>query len=457
MSVTLYAHQKETVDFITNHPRTFVTSTCGTGKTISILEAFNRRHLKTMAKMLVIAPKSTLHPVWAQDIGDYYPNLKCGVLDRKALKKDPEFYMTKLLSRNDIVVINIEGADLLLNHSYVFPVEGFDTLVIDEFTSIKNRTSQRSKTVGKLAKHFEYRYLLSGSPTPNGIVDIWHPALVLDDGVRLGANFFHFRGAVCQPVEKGTYQKFTEWQEIPGAADVIGDTLRDITIRHELEEVIDMPDRIYRTLTVQMPAALRKSYNAMKDNALLELENEDITGVNAAVVGNKLLQIASGSIYGEDQAGISLDSTKYELITELVAERDHSIVFYTWNHQCDEMEKQLGKQKISYEIIRGATSAVQRAQIITDYQNGKYQTLLLQPAAAAHGITLTRSTASIWCSPTYNLEHFIQANYRDYRIGQKKRSEVIMIQYEDTIEEKVYDSLQHKRKALDNLLQILKS
>jgi len=449
----LYKHQKETSKFQLIHPRCFITSTPGTGKTVSVLDAFNKRK---DGKMIVIAPKSTIDAVWGEDCRTFYPKLDIGIFERKKIKQK-ENYIDRLLRTNDIAVFNVEAIPLILEHSTLLK-EQYTTIAIDEFTSVKNRTAARSKAAAKLVKYFKYRILLSGTPTPNGILDIWHPSLLVDDGVRLGGSFFYFRNSVCQPVQRGNFQTFVEWQEIPGAADIVADTLRDITIRHELEQVIDMPKRIHRVMKLDMPPKLRKAYDAFKATAILELSSgDDIVAVNKAVLGNKLLQCASGSIYDENQIGVQLDSTKYKLITQLVKEREHSLIFYMWNHQCQELEAELHKENITYNIINGATSAVQRAAIIKAYQAGRYQTLLLQPQAAAHGITLTLSTTSIWCSPTWNLEHFIQANYRDYRIGQKKRSEVICIAYRDTIEERVYQRLQEKRQALDDLLEILKS
>jgi SNF2 family DNA or RNA helicase len=475
--MNLYQHQIETVDFLKQHPRAFITSTPGTGKTVSVLETW---HQRAEGKLLVIAPKSTLEAVWGNDIANFYPKTKVGVFNRKSARDND--YIYNLLLDNDIVVINIEAVDLVLSHLDIIDAQ-FTTLVVDEFTSIKNRNAQRSKKTAKLAQRFSCRYLLSGTPTPNGILDIWHPASVLDDGQRLGSNFYAFRNTVCQPVQKGYNQIFTEWEEIPGASDVVADSLRDITIRHVLEDVVDMPERIYRTLEISMPEKLRKAYDEMVSTSILQLKSKltpsqmmdkamkaalegnyglnldenNIVAVNKAVLGNKLLQITSGSIYDTDRTGNLLDNHKYELIVDLVKERQHSLVFFIWQHQSNELAKELSKRGISFDIIDGSVSDKERARIIREYQQGKYQTLLIQPAAAAHGITLTKSEASIWCSPTWNLENFVQANYRDYRIGQKKRTEVIMIQYKDTIEQRVYEALQNKHDSLTNLLEILQT
>jgi len=475
-TLKLYQHQTETVDFLKANPRAFITSTPGTGKTVSVLETWHQHHT---GKMLVISPKSTLEAVWGNDLANFYPETKCGIFNRKPARYTN--YILDLLTNHDIVIINIEAVDLVLNHLDIIDAQ-YSTLVIDEFTSIKNRAAQRSKKVAKLVDHFNYRYFLSGTPTPNGILDIWHPAFLLDGGQRLGGNFYAFRNTVCQPVQKGYHQVFTEWQEIEGAADIVADTLRDITIRHVLEEVTDMPERIYRHMEITMPDKLRKAYEEMQSTAILQLKGKlttaqqieaavratlkgtygdipthDVVALNKAVLGNKLLQIASGSVYDGDRIGIQLDPHKYELIVDLIKEREHSLVFFIWQHQYNELAKLLTKEKITFEAIHGAVSQKDRGRIVKEFQQGKYQTLLMQPAAAAHGITLTKSTASIWCSPTWNLEHFIQANHRDYRIGQTQRTEVIMVQYKDTIEQRVYESLQTKKNLLDNLLEVLQT
>ena len=448
----LFNHQQETADFILPKSSTFCTSTPGTGKTRSMLEV----HDKTPNKTLVVAPKTILEAVWVEDARTFYPDHNCEAFNRK-FQKDPH-YIKGLFDTNDIVVINHDAVtDFFKWVKGTHLLDNYDRLIIDEFTAFKNRTAIRSKNMNKLSDHFEYKTLLSGSPMPNGLLDIWHPAFILDGGQRLGHNFFHFRNAVCQPVQKGRFQTFVEWEVIDGAVEEVGHLLRDITIRHELEQVVDMPERIYRTMTLTMPATLRKQYEKMKATALLELQEENISAVNAAVLGGKLLQIASGSLYGNDGTIRKLHDDKYQIATQLVKERDHSLIFYQWKHQHHALSELLTKEKISFESINGDTAQDKRSQIVQGFQDGKYQTLLIQPAAAAHGLTLTRSTTSIWVSPTFNLEHFVQANYRDYRIGQKKRSEVIMLKYADTLEGKVYNNLQGKIQSQTKLLEILKS
>jgi len=449
----LFTHQQETVDFIKKKKRVFITSEPGTGKTRSCLETCSHHG----TKVLVFCPKTIMDASWGNDIRTFYPHKSYGIFNRKLQSGNPH-HIDALFRNHAIVIMNHDAVKFLIGELEKNPnlIKGFNRIVIDEFTAFKNKNSQRSKAMAKLVKHFDRRIMLSGTPTPNGILDIWHPAFLLDDGQRLGDNYYQFRYTVCQPVPKGK-SLFMEWQPIPGASEGTAIRLRDVTIRHELQECIDMPERIYRHIQLDMPRNLRKHYEDMRKHALMLFEEGTVTAVNAGVLSNKLLQIAGGSIYNNDYGQYYLDDSKYDLIAELIKEREHSLVFYIWQHQCDRMSDIFDAEGIKYATINGKTNQQDRGRIVKDYQAGKYDTLLVQPAAAAHGLTLTKSTASIWCSGTFNLEHFIQANYRDYRIGQKKRTEVIMVSYKDTVEQKLYDRLREKRINQDTLLEILKS
>ena len=451
--MTLYKHQKDTAEFIRKHPLTFVTSDPGTGKTVSCLDVCSTSKMKT----LVICPKTIMEAAWGNDIDEFYPKIKYGILDRDLQRKNP-LHIVALFKNYDLVIINHDAVKLverwIKDNIFKPHYQLFNRLIIDEFTAFKNKDSQRSKAMAKLSAQFSFKILLSGTPIPKNILDIWHPCYILDGGQRLGHNYFGFRNAICQPILKAG-GRFVEWEPVPGAIEGVAVTLRNITIRHKLEEVVDMPERVYNHMEITMPAKLRIQYEHMAKHSLLQLQNETITAVNAAVLGGKLLQIASGSVYDNDGERQTLDTSKYELITQLVKEREHSIVFYIWQHQCDAMEPLFSKAGIKYAVINGKTPQKYRGKIIENYQAGMYDTLLVQPAAAAHGVTLTASTTTIWCSGTFNLEHFVQANYRDYRIGQKKRTEVIMVSYKDTVEKALYANLAKKRINQNTLLEIL--
>lgn len=208
-----------------------------------------------------------------------------------------------------------------------------------------------------------------------------------------------------------------------------------------------------------MSAKQAKVYQQMEKNTIALVNgNEIISAVNAAVVAGKLLQIASGAVYGEDgDSFVHIDTDRYELAAELVAERDHpSVVFFNWKHQKEGLTTEFQRRGITYTVIDGTTTDKNREENVRLFQNGFYKVLLAHPASAAHGLTLTRATTTIWVSPTYNLEHFLQGNRRIYRAGQKQKTETIVLLADGTIENHVFDILSEKNAKQVNLLNLLK-
>jgi SNF2 family DNA or RNA helicase len=198
-----------------------------------------------------------------------------------------------------------------------------------------------------------------------------------------------------------------------------------------------------------------KAYQQMEKDAVAELQNGLVTAVNAASVMTKLLQIASGAVYDGSGQYHLVDSGRYEMIGDLVEERKHSLVFFHWAHQRDELIKEMNARKITYAVIDGKTSDKDRMDAVRLFQSGFYRVLLAHPQSAAHGLTLTRATTTIWASPTYNLEHFLQGNRRIYRTGQTQKTETIVILAEDTIEGKVLEKLTTKKARQFKTLDLL--
>jgi len=229
--------------------------------------------------------------------------------------------------------------------------------------------------------------------------------------------------------------------------------LADITIRHELK---DLPTNVRHTLPFQMSQKQRRAYDDLERSSILSLSAKKITAINAAAVATKLLQVASGAVYTGDGEDYTLvDDARYELILDLVAERPHALVFFLWKHQRDMLVKEAEKRGLNFAIIDGATSDRERTEVVTGYQAGIYDVLFLHPQSAAHGLTFTRGTSTIWASPTYNLEWFVQGSGRQHRIGQTKKTEVLTIVAGNTLEEKVYNEiLMGKDARMSNLLDL---
>lgn len=444
-----YEHQNETLRKLKKTPILFDMSDPGTGKTRVQIDAFSERRRKGGGKALILATKSLLDAAWKHDFHTFAPDMVVSLAfasnRQEALRRKDA----------DVVVTNHDAAKDLAKLPDAF-WNDFDTLIIDESTAFKHHTSQRSKAVAKLAKHFKYRVCMSGTPTSNGILDIWHQVYILDEGKKLGKSFFGFRAAACEPIQVGPSSKMVKWVDRDGVDLVIAEILKDIAIRHQFEDCVDIPENHKYAVPFSLPKKLQSFYNDMQDYHFVQLKKTGITAVNGAVVYGKLLQIASGAVYNDDASYSVLDNSRYELVMDLVEERPHSIVFFSWEHQREELVREAEKRGVSYAVFDGSTHERRRAIIVEEYQEGKYQVLFAHPQSAGHGLTLTRGSATIWSSPTYNLEHFLQGLKRIHRIGQTQKTETIVVVAEGTIDEKVWDVLQAKNAKQSDFMKLLK-
>ena len=343
-------------------------------------------------------------------------------------------------------IINVDGVKDLLKYGKPF-WKKFGRVVIDESTAFKHHTSARSKAAAKIVKNFEWRRLMSGTPTSNGICDLWHQVLLLDDGKRLGKSFFAFRSACCIPEQVGPSTAHMKWVDREGIELQIGMLISDIVIRHKFEDCVDIPAMNVYSMPTYLSPKHRKLYDKLEEDSIVILEDTAITAVNKAVLLGKLLQCVSGAIYNNDGGYTLVDTDRYELVMDLVEERRHSLVFYTWDHQLQELLALAKKRGVSHVVWNP-----DRPVIETEFQAGQYQVLFAHPQSAGHGLTLTRATANIWPSPTYNLEHFRQGLKRVHRIGQRQKTETIVIVAEDSRDENAWDALQYKGKNMDALL-----
>ena len=459
----LFKHQSASVKFLSATPIALDASDPGTGKTRTQIETFVARRARGGGCALVIAPKSLLQTAWQDDFAKFAPHIKCVVCP--AEKREARF-----AEDADVYVTNTDATKWLAKQPASF-YKRFDTLIVDELSAFKHHTSQRSKALNKIKRHFKYRYGLTGTPNANSITDLWHQIFVLDDGMRLGKSFYQFRASVCEPKQVGPQPNMLEWTDKPGAEQVVGNLLSDIVLRHKFEECIDIPPNHTYSVPYHMSAKQLRAYKEMEKNAIALLDSGRlVTAVNAAGVMTKLLQIASGASYSEEGSGntvlqaramdaigyAAIDTGRYELVAELVSQRQHSVVFFNWSHQRDLLIKEFEARGITYAVIDGSVSDKARKEAVDLYQSGFYRVLLAHPQSAAHGLTLTRGTTTIWASPTSNLEHFLQGNRRTYRAGQTQKTETIVVLAPGTVEDKVYARLMEKDARQTSMLELLK-
>jgi len=445
-----YNHQRKAEQVSKTTDIIFDMSDAGTGKTFAHLRVWHKRRQEGGGKLLVFCPKSIQFAAWANDVMKFYPEeytvSVCG-----AKQKEKGF-----VPEAQIVVINHDGVKWLSKcKSLKTLLADFDTVIVDEAEAFKNHTSQRSKAMAKVMPMFKYRTVMTATPFNKSVCELWHQVYLLDQGALLGKSFFQFRSAVSIPEQVGPRPEMRIWVDKPGIDREIAHLMSSFTIRNKFEECLDIPPNVTRRIPFHLNPSHMVDYETMRDDALIEATEGDVTAVNAAVMAQKLLQIASGAVYTEDGERVLIDSDRYHLITELVKERDHSVVFFQWRHQKELLMELFDKERISYEVIDGTVPDGRRKDIVEGYQEGRFQTLLLHPKSAGHGLTLTKGKTTIWASPIYQPSLFKQANHRIYRAGQTERTETLMIEAVGTLEERVNVILAERLDKMLNLLELL--
>jgi len=447
MKLELYTHQKLTSEFLQRTPRGFITSDPGTGKTSSCLDAVLAAiEEDPETRVLVLAPLSILEPAWGGDIRKFTD------LSYRIAHGTPKKREEAMRSASRIVITNHDAVNWIAKDPTLY--SGFTHLIIDEFTAYKNRATQRSKALQKIAYKIPHLWMLSGTPTSNSVTDIWFPGLLVDQGQRLGPNFFRFREQVQSPIQTGPDPMHRKWEDKAGAQEAVADRLKDITIRFRFEDCVDIPPNVHHTIELEMPAWLRKKYVEFEKTDWLVTENGTVNTVHASARVRKLLQMLSGAVYDTDGKPIKVHNERYELVLGLIEEREQCVVAFNWKHELEALKAEADKRGLSYGVINGDTPSRERVRIVDEFQAGRLRIVFAHPQSAGHGLTLTRGTTTIWCSPTYNGEHFEQFNARIYRTGQTRKTETIRIAYSDSKEIEVYSALDKKLTGMNDLLDL---
>ncbi len=447
----LWHHQEFTVDKFSRTQSGYDMSDPGTGKTVTHLSIYNKR--PSAGRCLVLCPKTLMLSAWGSDIERFFPHLTYSVAD--ATNRFKAFAVD-----TDVVIMNIDGVkDLhkLKKADKAMLLSEFDHLVIDEITGYKNPTSQRSKAAVGISQYFDWRFGLSGTPCPISVTELHTPMMILDGGERLGKSWTKWRNAMQTPTQIGPKANHLRWDDRDDAHDVAMHLLRDVTVRHEFEEVMQgVPENHVDWKYFDISAKVRKHYDQLERESILRLEKHDITSVHAAAVRTKLLQLCSGAVYHSEAEYEVVDPYRYQLITDLVLEREHSLTFFNWKHQRDLLSEYFTKAGISFAVLDGDTPDRTTKQIVDDYQAGKYQTLLLHPRTGAHGLTLTRGTTTIVASPIYEADILKQIKHRVYRGGQTQVTNMLLVCARNTVEELVYQRLNDRSIRMSDFLQLIK-
>ena len=423
-----FAHQKTTASFLTMYKRAFCFNEQGTGKTASAIWAadFLMKQGK-VRRVLVVCPLSIMDSAWRADLFTFAMHrsvdIAYGPKDkrRQIIEGDAEF-----------IIINYDGVEIVAD---AVANGGFDLIIIDEATHYKNPQTNRWKVLSKLVKPETWLWMMTGTPAAQSPLDAFGLAkLVNPKGVP---RFFGtFREQVMYKVTQ------FKWMPRPEATDVVYNALQP-AIRFTKDQCLDLPDMTYAKREVPLTSQQKKYYDMLKNRMVLQADGEEITAANAAVMMNKLMQISCGAVYTDDNETLEFDiKNRYNILKEVIDESSQKVlVFVPFRHVIDLLAERLKKDKITTEVISGDVSAKRRTDIFKRFQEQPDpRVLVIQPRAAAHGVTLTAANTVVWWGPTSSLETYAQANARVHRSGQKHKCTVVQLQGSD-VERRVYKLL----------------
>lgn len=446
-----HKYQLTAINHVINVPKCGLFLDMGLGKTVSTLTAikelkYNRFQVN---KVLIIAPKKVAEGTWSKE-KDKWNHTKDF---RVSLVLGSQQKRIKALSVNaDLYIINRENipwlVDYLRNDWY------FDTVVIDESSSFKNSRSKRFKSLKMVLPKINRLIELTGTPSPNGVEDLWAQIYLLDQGIRLEKYITHFRAKYMEPNKRNRRQIF-DYKIKDGVYDSIINKISDICISMKSEDYLELPDLSYNEIPVILNDKARRDYDKMERDFVLELEGaeDEITAVNAAALSNKLLQISNGAVYDSTGIYTEVHDAKIEAFLELVERLQGKslLVFYNFQHDRDRIKKALGKSDLVVKELK-------TTQDEDDWNAGKIDILLTHPASAAYGLNLQEGGNHVcWFGLSWNLEHYQQANKRLHRQGQKEKVIIHHLVTQGTRDEDVMRALDNKAGVQEEIMQSLKA
>ena len=445
---TLFQHQRDSIAFYRQHAQNLNHSEPGSSKTRPWLEFIREYRDSGGGAALVVAPRTIMESVWRQQASLYTPELRVSIASAENRQQG-------LRPGSDIYIVNPDGIRSLARDPALLP-PGLTAFNVDESTCFKNPAAARTRDAIRLLQPFEHRVLMSGSPAPQGVTDLWAQALLADHGERLGSSYWRFRDRFMHPVPVGPGLGQTRWIERPDAPQRIAELLGDITLRFRLDDCIELPEQIEYFVEAPLSADHRRAYELLlAEGRLLLRDGGLITATAAASLRLALLQSLTGGAYDRIGRAHQIASERDELVLDLVEARSASIVSFQFRHQRDRLLAAAKRRHLPHGLIDGTVPLRQRADVVDQFQSGDLRVLFMHPATGSHGLTLTRGTSLIWASPTDNAEHFEQMAYRIRRPGQVHKTEVIKICAKNTIETRVYHQLRQKLTAQAALLQLL--
>ncbi len=422
----------------------------GCGKTVITLTAINdlKYNRFQINKALVIAPKTVAEDTWTRE-QDKWEHLKLlrvipvlGSLSKR---------IKALNTPADVYVINRENVQWLVD--YYKNDWPFDTVIIDELSSFKNHNSKRFKALKCVRPLIKKIIGLTGTPAPNGYIDLWAQIYLLDQGERLGKSITRYREDYFLPDKRNAMQIFT-YKPKDQSVEAIKNKISDICISLSAKDYLQMPEKIIDTKYIKFDNKTQKQYEDFEKEMFMQIDEDEIDVTSAAALSNKLLQFCNGAVYKDDSKEyVEVHSKKIEAFLELIeaVQGQPLLVFYNFRHDLERIEKELKKLKLRYGILKDS-------QDIAKWNNKELDILLAHPASAAYGLNLQDGGSHIvWFGLNYSLELYQQANARLYRQGQKNTVFIHNLVIDECRDIDVLNALENKNNNQEALLASLKA
>ena len=441
-----HTYQTRLKDFIIANRYAFLTVDMGLGKTVTTLTAVAELlDCVEIARVLVIAPKSVAENTWTGECAkwDHLAHLRVSVV-----MGDEKHRIKALQTPADIYVINRDNVVWLTEH------QGrrwtFDTVIIDESSSFKNPQARRFKALRKVRPQIRRLILLTGTPSPNGHMDLWAQAWLLDMGQRLGRTLGAYRSKYFRPGRSNGHVDY-DWHLRPGAHEEIGRLLSDLTVSMKAEDWIEVPDLIESDVRIALSPTESKAYREFERDQVMSLEGKDIEAVTAAALTNKLLQFTGGAMYDTEHGWHTVSDAKLRALEDIVetAGDEPVLVFYQYKHELERLRER-------FKALNPVTFSGE-PEILQEWNAGRIRLLLCQPASVQYGLNMQQGGhILVWYTPTWNLEQYQQANARLHRQGQERPVLCYRLICEGTVDTRVVSAIGGKHSAQESLLAVIR-
>lgn len=450
MKYTPHDYQAHAIEYIETHPIATVLLDMGLGKTSITLTAIKNLLFDSFEvyRVLVIAPLRVARDTWTAEVDkwDHLRDLICSVaVGTEAERK------AALMRPADVYIINRENVHWLIEESGI-PFD-FDMVVIDELSSFKNHNTKRFRSLLKVRPKISRIVGLTGTPTPNGLMDLWAQFRIMDMGHRLGKFITQYRTDYFIP-DKRNGQVVYSYKPLPYAEEAIYRKISDITISMKAADHLQMPELVSSEYTVQLSDEELTHYKELKKNLVLTLSDGEVTAANAASLSNKLSQMANGAIYDDSGAVIHIHDRKLDALEDLIESANGKpvLVAYWFKHDLTRITERLKKLHIPFSRLDDSDS-------IRRWNNGEIPVALIHPASAGHGLNLQSGGSTIiWFGITWSLELYQQTVARLWRQGQTSGTVVVRhIVTKGTIDHRIMKALSQKEHTQTALIDAVKA